>query len=209
MTDVATTRRALHGVAELVLAGPQFRTSGTIRLRVVPGGFATVAAPALAIDGEYLVAGEHRIAINGSTCGALAKAIGVAAGAPADLYHDGSGVGPDEPVTVAADAVRFLLGCFEVGDAALRGLRPDATPVLWPEHFDLGITDDEVNYGVSLGDAVIPEPYAYVGPWRTRAGTFWNVPFGAARPLAELPGADAVLGFFTAGRDQARRDPVI
>ena len=31
------TRRALHGVAELVLAGPQYDTSQDIRLRVTPG----------------------------------------------------------------------------------------------------------------------------------------------------------------------------
>ena len=37
--------------------------------------------------------------------------------------------------------------------------------VLWPEHFDVGIDANEVNYGVSPGDASCPEPYAYVGPW--------------------------------------------
>ena len=42
------------------------------------------------------------------------------------------------------------------------------TPVLWPEHFDVGITLDKVNYGVSPGDDDIPEPYAYVGPWTPR-----------------------------------------
>lgn len=35
--DLRTARRSLHGVAELVLAGPQYRRSGTIRLRVSPG----------------------------------------------------------------------------------------------------------------------------------------------------------------------------
>src|SRR2546421_7358472 len=100
MTDVPPPRRALHGVAELVLAGPQFRTSGTIRLRVIPGGFATVAAPQLAVDGAHLVTGTGRIALPGNTFDALAKAAGVEAGAPANLYHDGSGVAADEPVTV-------------------------------------------------------------------------------------------------------------
>jgi hypothetical protein len=50
--------------------------------------------------------------------------------------------------------------------------------VLWPEHFDIGISVDEVNYGVSPGDVHIPEPYAYVGPWHPRVGTFWNTGFG-------------------------------
>ena len=38
-------------------------------------------------------------------------------------------------------------------------------PVLWPEHFDLAIDVDEVNYGVSPGDGYHGAPYAYVGPW--------------------------------------------
>jgi hypothetical protein len=48
MTTLVLTRQSLHGVAELVLAGPQYRQSGTIRLRAVPGGFAPagVRAPA-------------------------------------------------------------------------------------------------------------------------------------------------------------------
>ena len=41
--ELAATRRSLHGVAELVLAGPQYRATGKLRLGVVPGGFATVA----------------------------------------------------------------------------------------------------------------------------------------------------------------------
>jgi hypothetical protein len=173
---------------------------------VVPDGFATVAVPALALDREYLMAGTHRIPLDGRTCRELGAAVGVEVGAPADLYHDGSGLAPDEPLPVDPDAAGYLLGCFRLGDAALRALAPDATPVLWPEHFDVGITVYKVNYGVSPGDSAIPEPYAYVGPWQRRAGTFWNVSFGAARPLRELAGADAVLAFFAEGRDRARSD---
>ncbi|GAA1113739.1 hypothetical protein [Kitasatospora arboriphila] len=50
------TRRALHAVAELVLAGLQFRTSGTIRLRASLGGFATRAEPNVQVVGADLVA---------------------------------------------------------------------------------------------------------------------------------------------------------
>ena len=39
------TRRQLRGVAESLIAGPQYRTAGTIRLAVRPGGFAGVAIP--------------------------------------------------------------------------------------------------------------------------------------------------------------------
>jgi hypothetical protein len=53
---------------------------------------------------------------------------------------------------------------------------------------------------VSPGDEVIPEPYAYVGPWTPQTGEFWNTSFGAARPLAELTD---VLAFFQQGRSLA------
>ena len=84
----------------------------------------------------------------------------------------------------------------------MRAFAPDQEPVLWPEHFDLGISLDEVNYGVSPGDSQIPRPYAYVGPWSAREGTFWNTPFGAARPLTELPDVDALVAFFHEGAEQ-------
>ena len=93
---------------------------------------------------------------------------------------------------------------FRRGDEALAALDPDAERVLWPEHFDVGISLDEVNYGVSPGDAGIPEPYAYVGPWSPAdfTGPFWNTSFGAARPMAEL---DDVRGFFEEGRSLTAR----
>jgi hypothetical protein len=75
--------------------------------------------------------------------------------------------------------------------------------VLWPEHFDLGVTVAEVNYGVSPGDSFLEVPYAYVGPWSLDdvQGDFWNAPFGAARPVAGL--AD-LGGFFAEGAAQLR-----
>jgi hypothetical protein len=97
-------------ICAAVLAGPQYRRSGTIRLRVTPGGFATVAEPSLRVD--------------------------------------------------------------------------------------------DVNFGMSPGDARINEPYAYVGPPAPRTGPFWNQPFGAARSMRELGDADPaqVLAFFAEGR---------
>ena len=76
-------------------------------------------------------------------------------------------------------------------------------PVLWPEHFDLAIDVDEVNYGVSPADGYHGAPYAYVGPWTPREGEFWNAPFGAVRAATELADADAVAAFFVAGRSAA------
>jgi len=201
--DLAATRRSWHGVAELVLAGPQYRRAGTIRLRVAPGGFATTREPALAVVGDDLIAGQTRVGIDGRTPKQLAETVGVDVGPPPDLYHDGSGVDPDEPLQADAEAAAVLARAFTVGDAALRRFAPDQTPVLWPEHFDLGVTVDEVNYGVSPGDRYLDEPYAYVGPWTPRAGEFWNAPFGAARPVRDLPDVDALVAFYTEARDRA------
>lgn len=204
-TELGETRRGLHAVAELVLAGPQYRRSGTIRLRPTPGGFGTVAEPALRVTGALLVAGEREVPLDGATAADLAGAAGVEAGAPADLYRDGSGVRPDEPLRVDEAAAAYLADCFAAGDAALRAVAPAETPVLWPEHFDLGITVAEVNYGVSPGDAWLGEPYAYVGPPGRLTGEFWNAPFGAAAPLRSLARPDALTSFFRQGRELAER----
>jgi hypothetical protein len=201
--DLTATRRSWHGVAELVLAGPQYRRSGTIRLRAAPGGFATTREPALAVVGGDLVAGETRVGIDGQTPRRLAEAVGADVGPPGLVYHDGSGIDADAPLRVDEAAAAVLARALTAGDTALRRFAPDQTPVLWPEHFDLGVAVDEVNYGVSSGDRYLDEPYAYVGPWTTRTGAFWNAPFGAARPLGDPPDVDAIVAFFTDGRAQA------
>jgi hypothetical protein len=193
------TRRAWHAVAELVFAGPQYRRTGTIRLRVTPGGFGTSRDPDLRVVGGDLVYRDRRTAMDGRTCAELAAQANVAAGRPQNLYHDGSGVAVDEPLAVDPVAADALARAFAAGDRALRGL-DGGEPVLWPEHFDLGLSLDEVNYGLSPGDEYLDEPYAYVGPWLPRHGEFWNAPFGAARSLRDLGDAGAVEAFFREGR---------
>lgn len=202
MTDSLTTaRRAWHAVAELVLAGPQHRERGTIRLRAVPGGFAQVAGP-LRVEGAELVGDGVRVPLRGPVR-ALAAAVGVVAGAPEGLYGGRADLGPDDEVAVDPAAAAQLADWLARGHAGLRAFAPDVEPVLWPEHFDLAITLDEVNYGVSFGDGGHAAPYAYVGPWTPRTGPFWNAPFGALRPAADLPDADAVAAFFARGRAAA------
>ncbi|MEU6237888.1 hypothetical protein [Kitasatospora sp. NPDC047058] len=198
------TRRALHVVAELVLAGPQYRDSGTIRLRACAGGFATSAEPRLRVIGAELVAAGQVLSLEGTTCTALGAALGITVGAPAGLYQDGSGAAGEHVVDADPSAARWLAHCFALGDAALRALFPDAEPVIWPEHFDIGVTADEVNYGISPGDAFQPEPYAYVGPHTPRQGAFWNAPFGATRTIRELGGAGGTVAFLEQGRRLAR-----
>jgi hypothetical protein len=207
--DLAATRRALHAVAELVLAGPQYRRTGTIRLRVTDAGFATIREPTVAVEGAELVTDKLRIGISERTCAELAAMLGVAAGKPEDLYRDGSGVAADEVLEADSELAAYLTECFHRGDQALRDFAPevpDEQRVLWPEHFDVGISVDEINYGVSPGDGYSAEPYAYVGPWQPRQGPFWNAPFGAVRLMRELPDAGTVATFFAEGRARARED---
>jgi hypothetical protein len=204
--DLTPTRTALHGIAELLMAGPQYAESGTIRLRVAAGGIETVAAPRLRLDGAELVGPGGGSALEGSYAG-IAAAVGVTPRALDDVYHDRADVGPDDEVAVDPGVLRTLLDALAAGDQALRAFAPEEAPVLWPEHLDVGIARDEVNYGVSPGDSFLPEPYAYVGPWTARSGEFWNESFGAARPLSELADQGALLAFFVEGAERAATDP--
>ena len=180
----ARTRESLHGIAELLLAGPQYRRDGTIRLRVSAGAIATVTQPELRADHLYVWASDRPVAVAGATYAELGSRLGVVAGAPEGLYDEGSGVQPSEQPQLDPEAASVLLDALYRGDQALRAFAPDQTPVLWPEHFDVGVTVDEVNYGVSPGDGYLGEPYMYIGPHKPRSGEFWNAPFGAARPLS-------------------------
>ena len=167
------TRRALHGVAELVLAGPQYTESREIRLRVTPGGFGTVTTPDLRVAGPELVSTTGRVPLAG-TFGGLAAAVGVEARALRDVYADGPGVGVDDVVSVDPGAATLILAAFAAGDAAMRDFAPGERPVLWPEHFDLGISLQEVNYGVSPGDDHVPGPTPTSGrgrPGQAASGT--------------------------------------
>jgi hypothetical protein len=98
-----------------------------------------------------------------------------------------------------------LADWYDLGDRALSALAPESTPRIWPEHFDLGITLDRVNYGVSPGDGNICQPYAYVGPWDAPVGgdDFFDMPFGAARRAGEVPTVADLVAFFTEGRARA------
>jgi hypothetical protein len=204
--ELTAARRALHAVAELLLAGPQYRSTGEIWLRVCPGGFCTVEQPEIRVDGVELVVGDQRWPIDGHSCAELAEAAGLTAGAPQGLYHDGSGVDPAQPLSVDPEAARWLAHCFAAADEALRQLAPDEIPILWPEHFDVGIRSEETSYGCSPGDGFLDEPYAYVTPPSPRTDAFWNAPFGAAKPIRELAGGspEAILAFFVEGRERSR-----
>ncbi|MBF6297289.1 hypothetical protein IU459_06985 [Nocardia amamiensis] len=195
------SRQALHATAELLIAGPQYREFGTIRLRAVHGGFGGVRWP-FSVVGAELVWPEGRIRLEG-TYRDVARVAGFEPGAPEGSYSDTTGVDLDAAIELDASAAGLIEEWFAVGDRALRCLAPDVTPVLWPEHFDLASTLDEVNYGVSPGDDAHPGPYAYVGPWSPRSGDFWNAPFGALRPRDKVNTVAALLQFFEDGRKRA------
>ena len=204
--QLVRTRHGLHCIAEYVLAGPQYAMSGDIRLRVVPGGFATRTAPDLRLEGVELVTPGVRLPLT-STFTELAAAAGVEARHLRDVYPVGPELHQDDAVQVDPDAVTTILDAFVRGDAAMRELSPGSDPVLWPEHFDVGIAADDVNYGVSPGDVHFTHPYAYVGPWQPRVGDFWNTDFGAARPMTQLSDVDALVRFFREGAEHALSDP--
>ncbi len=200
---LTATRRSLHAVAEQLLAGPQHRAKGTIRLRITPGGFGQVAGP-WRVEGGELVGPDLRVPLTG-TIAEVARAAGVEAGPPT-IYADHADLADDAPLAVDPAAAAELADWFARGEAGMRAFVPDEQPVLWPEHFDLGIAVDEVNYGISPGDAGHAAPYAYVGPWTKREGPFWNAAFGSLCPADQLPDAEAVAAYFGAGRGAAAGD---
>jgi hypothetical protein len=203
---IAVARRSLHAVAELLLAGPQYRATGRLRLRVTPGGFATAFQPDVRVVGTRVVTADNQSEINGQTARTLGERLGLTVGRPEGAYQDSPGIGVDEPLGLGPGEAAIILDALALGNAALGQLAPAETAILWPEHFDVAIRVNDVNYGVSPGDGFISEPYAYVGLSPVPAGdAFWNAPFGAARPLPELDGLGGTVAFLAEGRERAGR----
>lgn len=198
------TRRQLHGIAECLLAGPEYRATGEIALRIVPGGFGTTAGPEIRLEGLALVHGDRRVPAEG-TFGDLADGLGVEFGAPENLYSDGSGAQHDTVVDLDPDAARLIVDWFALSDAALRTLEPDQQPTLWPEHFDVAILLDDRSYGSSPGDDFHPTPYAYISEYDHDENPFWNAPFGALRDAAEFSSIDGLIAFWREGRALLQR----
>jgi hypothetical protein len=200
-TDYTATRTCLHALAELVLAGPRYRSGGTIKLRAYEHGVRTWDDPLVALSGGALVTDEQSVPLDGLTYAEAARRVGLVASRLDDLYSDGTQAEPTERVRLATPAARQVEEALWLGARALRSFHHGAEPVVWPEHFDVALTVDEVNYGVSPGDGYSPDPYAYVGPHREMAGDFWNAPFGAARRLHDLGDVATVAAFFRRGAE--------
>jgi hypothetical protein len=209
---LVATRESWHRVAEHVLAAGQFAAEGEIRLRAWPGGFATTVG----IGGRQLAVVTDRIVVADgdamrsqplTTLGAAARFVEVPLGLRGS-YAPATAVDPDAPLDVDAGAAVRLAGWFALGDAALRRIGGPAEPVLWPEHFDLGVTVDAVNYGASPGDAARPGPYLYVGPHEgpTSTHAYWNEPFGAALDAGRITTEQDAVAFFSEGRARVLED---
>lgn len=210
VAHVVQARKALHAVAENLIAGPQHRLTGEIALAVSDRGFASThpvadGIPRIEVTGAGVVAGPGPGVPLAGSVRTIATALGVEPGAPAGLYGEHAELGLDDDLDVDPAAVDVVLTALVEGNAALTELDGGQAPVLWPEHFDVGLSVGEVNYGVSPGDAAHDLPYAYVGPWQPRPGEFWNEPFGASRPISELSGSDGILTFFRAGQQEASK----
>jgi hypothetical protein len=217
--DLAATRDGWHRVAEHVLAAALYAASGEIGLVPAPGGFRTLPfgpnSRFLAVDGTELVAGDAATTRRATltTIRAAAEFAGVMPGAPARVYQPATPLRLDEPLMIDPRAACLLAEWYQLGAQALSQLaaevpgdQPSAV-VLWPEHFDVGITADAINYGASPGDDHIAEPYLYVGPHNGPPPgdpAFWNTPFGAARTFRQIGTVAEAAAFFRGGRARAQ-----
>jgi len=202
-------RRLEDRLAERVLSPARAAANGKIALRWTRGGFGTPfygQDEQLRVDGVDLVrvvAGEE----TREPVTTLAEGARLA-GVPIE--------GEAGALDIDPASAGFLGDWFGFAASVLEELRAAAGPELepsrvqlWPEHFDmaveLGAEADgrRAGYGLSPGDGLHPEPYAYVVPWRAPApdGRLWNASAfaGAELPYAELLAAPdqraLVLGF--------------
>jgi hypothetical protein len=216
-SKLAATRDGWHRVAEHVLAAAQYADTGKIGLRPSTAGFAT--ARPLRGGRQLRVAEAQLIVTDGSstrstplrTVAAAAQFAGITPGMPDRVYPPATPLELDAALAIDPPSARVLADWYQLGDAAMQRFAAEVgsdagPPILWPEHFDLGITIDSVNYGASPGDAYVDRPYLYVGP---PAGSpvrdaFWNASFGATKTIDEIASPDDAVHFFHEGRTRLR-----
>ena len=216
MTTRTATRVALQSVAEHVLSAALHAATGRIGLRRTPGGFGTPVfdrdgqPTQIVVDGTELEVriGDQRRRAPLTTLRAAGELAGIEPGAPVDVYTPATPLVLDAVLAVDRAQAQVLADWFALVDDALEGLRREAADQdpaitqLWPEHFDLATTIDEVNYGGSPGDEAHDLPYLYVGPWKPPpTDAFWNEPFGASCSSAHVVTVHDALAFFQRGRE--------
>jgi hypothetical protein len=209
---------SLHALAEHVLSAALHQATGRIGLRVSTGGFATPPfgddGRQVRVDGAMLVVGPpddpQRAPI--TTLAAAAEFAGVVLGAPTSVFTPTTACDPDARLNVDAESARALAGWYALGNSALMVWAAELSPedparaTLWPEHFDVAIRAEDINYGASPGDEGHPAPYLYVGPSPDRLavaqaadGAFWNAPFGATRSWNATATVEDAVAFFRTG----------
>ena len=122
MTDLIATRRSLHGVAELLLAGPQHAQSGTIRLAPVRRWLRHASPhPAVSVDRAALLVHDGRTVRSRrpAPIAEAAAAVGLTPCSLDDVYRDTSGIGPDDVLGVSESAADEIAAAFERGLAGL------------------------------------------------------------------------------------------
>jgi hypothetical protein len=200
----STTVEALHAVAANVMSAAYFHATSHIGLRPTPRGFGTPvfgAEERVRVDATALVherAGQvrrHQL----TTLTAAAAFVGVPLGAP-PVFNATTAIAPDAPLVVDRDGALAVADWYALAAALLHDLRAAHETVsstdlqIWPEHFDLACelgdesAGNRANFGASPGDAGIPEPYLYVGPFdpARRVGALGTHGFGAALTYSEL-----------------------
>ena len=181
------TRTELHRIALDVLAAELEGTTELITLRITPGGF---GQPERLVDGEQL-----RTRVDGTSL--------VVQRGEHETWQ------PIDTLT-AADAVEQIATFFSSCAGALDELRRRHTTdgptivQLFPHHFDVAITLNEVNLGGSPGDDDHDQPYLYVGPWVLHPHPMWNESWGVSMRWTEDLSHEAIVAFFEAGVAAAR-----
>jgi hypothetical protein len=218
LTDLVATRQSLHRVAEHVLAAALKRATGQLGLLPVPGGVGTSPLPdgtVLSLRGADIVVerGDDVRRARLTTVRAAAELAGTEPGFPWTKHPPATPFEPDAPLPVDDASASLLADWFALGDLTLMRWATEIAadeptqPLVYPEHFDLGCSAGEVNYGFSPGDEAIPLPYLYVGPWAPRPqDNFWNAPFGVTRTVEQVADADAALEVLRAARARLASD---
>jgi hypothetical protein len=212
-TEFFVTRASLHALAEHVLAPARYREDHHVGLQPTDEGIETPVVGrkdrVVGVRGNqlYVREGTKERHTEITSLGAAARFVGIDPGVPDGLWNPVTQPSHQARLRVQPEAVIRLAQWFQLAKAALAELA-DGTdggfdPVqLWPEHLDIATTGDEVNYGGSPGDDLYEMPYLYVGPWDHPVSDdpFWNAPFGAALPIAEVGSVETASQFFRTGR---------
>jgi hypothetical protein len=134
---IITVRRQLHGVAEGFIAGPQYRAAGTIRS---PSDRTGSPGRPFRWRARHQAGMAGRRGGTGGPVGELVRASGLDFGPPPeDLYRPASPLALDSVLDIDADASEVIHRSLYAGATALKAVLPEGHPVLWSEHFDVGV----------------------------------------------------------------------